>query len=803
MTPIQVLVAAATTAGTLLVSPLYSAGLYGVVTDPTGVAVPNAEVLAFLQGTTQRWSTKTTAEGRYRFERLPNGHYILDVESSGLALSETPALKLDEAQDQEVGLRLTPQSIQSRVIVTATGGAQPEHKVARAVDVLPDESLQDRAEFSLGDALSILPGLRVQTQGGFGALTRITVRGLRTADTAVTVDGFRFRDAATTQGDATPFLETLTVVNSDRIELLRGTGSSVYGSNAIGGVINIVSDTGGGPLRGSVLAEGGGLGMVRGVARASGGSRHDSIHWSVGAQHVNVRDGVEDRAPARNSALQAAGQWQAFRGATLSGRIWGADAYSALSETPYTAPAAMLPARGLIPARPLSIETQALIEAGHPFEFGSANFVPSLADPDYRRDSRFLAGAVRFHHQLDARASWTASYSRVDTRRRFADGPGGVRFEPFGSVFDTIRGSTDTVQLRTDLVLTRSTLASAGYEWERENYFSRSREDQAGQSIELSRTSAAQRNHNVFAQVQQSLLDNRLQVGISGRVQGFRTHAPAFSGGIPAYASTKTYSPPAAWTGDVAVSYFHFETGTKVRGHAGNGYRAPSLYERWGAIYFEGSFSAFGDPRLKPDRSVAFDWGIDQYFANQKLRLSATHFYTDLREQIAFDFTGFLNPGTDPFGRSSGYINTDGGISRGVELSAEAEPLRRLSVVANYTYVNSDHRRSTVRDNDFFRTPLVPVHQFNGVTTPRITRRLDTVVDFLVTSEIAGIFSSRVFVFDGARRADAGFNYRLPLAGDREVRLYVKANNVLGNRYLENGYRTPGRWVVGGIHFPF
>jgi outer membrane cobalamin receptor len=58
------------------------------------------------------------------------------------------------------------------------------------------------------------------------------------------IDGLRFRDAATTQGDASSFLSDLLVVNTERLEVLRGSGSSLYGSNAIGGVINVLTDQG-------------------------------------------------------------------------------------------------------------------------------------------------------------------------------------------------------------------------------------------------------------------------------------------------------------------------------------------------------------------------------------------------------------------------------------------------------------------------------------------------------------------------------------------------------------------------------
>src|SRR5262249_32891801 len=149
--------------------------------------------------------------------------------------------------------------------------AQSADESAKSVDILSSSDLSSAHEFSVTESLRVTPGIRIQTLGGPGSFTRILFRGLRPQDAAIAIDGLRFRDAATTQGDATPFLENLFLVDTERIEILRGTGSSIYGSNAIGGVVNVVTDTGAGPLHGEIRAEGGGLGMMRGLAKITGG----------------------------------------------------------------------------------------------------------------------------------------------------------------------------------------------------------------------------------------------------------------------------------------------------------------------------------------------------------------------------------------------------------------------------------------------------------------------------------------------------------------------------------------------------
>ena len=88
------------------------------------------------------------------------------------------------------------------------------------------------------------------------------------------------------------------------------------------------------------------------------------------------------------------------------------------------------------------------------------------------------------------------------------------------------------------------------------------------------------------------------------------------------------------------------------------------------------------------------DAGIDQYFGNRRARLSATYFYTQLRSVIGFDFSGLINRTTDPFGRTSGYYSTDGGLARGVEVEGQFALWTGFQVTGSYTHTRTLERRS-------------------------------------------------------------------------------------------------------------
>ena len=137
-------------------------------------------------------------------------------------------------------------------------------------------------------------------------------------DTSFLVDGFRFRDAASPQGDTTAYIGDLLLANTDRIEVLRGSGSSLYGTHATGGVVNIITDQGGGTFRGDVTAEGGGLGVVRSGARFSGGVLHDRLRFAGGATHLNVTSGLDGDDRSRNTTGHGFVQWLASPATVVS-----------------------------------------------------------------------------------------------------------------------------------------------------------------------------------------------------------------------------------------------------------------------------------------------------------------------------------------------------------------------------------------------------------------------------------------------------------------------------------------------------
>ncbi len=787
-----------------------SGGIGGLITDPSGAAIPNAVVTLFARDNSLRFTTRTNRRGEYQFASVAPGEYLMEVEARHFAPAAAESVRVRRGAASTLDIQVKLARVRTKVVVTSSSTARTVEEVSKALDTIDAEQIERRADFSLAEALRGVPGLRVQQQRGPGSLTTIQIRGLRSQDTAVLLNGVRLRHAADLQGSATPLMQDLMDVNTERIEILRGSGSSLYGSNAMGGVVNIVTDRGGGPPHGQLLAEGGGLGLLRGRARVGGGALDQRLSYSGGIAHLNVRDGIDGSDTFRNSSGHAFVGYHFTPSLSLGGHVLAADGFVQLNDNPFVPFDATgnLPLSGAIRATPLATEEQGKLGAGEAFDVGRANFASDPNDPDFRSSTSYFVGAVNLSQRISEWASYRLSYQGVISGQNFQDGPGGVRFEPPFNNSSSFDGRIDTVQARTDLTLGRHNLFSLGYEFERERYDSPTRDENPNpeQRVDV-RLEIEQRSHGVFFQDQLRLRDSRLQISLSGRVQGFGLTEPQFSGGPSPYAGIAFEDPKSAYTGDGAVSYFFAGSGTKLRAHVGNAYRAPSLFERFGSSFFLGSFSPFGDPTLRPERTIAFDAGVDQWLARDRLKVSATYFYTGLQEIIFFDVGSGIDFTTDPFGRFIGYRNTGGGLARGVEVSVDAGPTPQLDLTASYTYTNSDQRTSPVAGGDFFKTFGISDHMFTLTAAQRIGRRLSLVFDLFAVSEYAApLFTAggtRAFLFDGPVKADLVVSYRVPVSASKSLRLYGKVENVFDRTYFEDGFRTPGAWGIVGLAFGF
>ena len=187
---------------------------------------------------------------------------------AALALSAgTPAIL---AAQQDSGVTTLPD-----IVVSEARLPVPAHAVTSDITVLSGDELRTRGITLLQDALREVPGLNVVQGGSFGAVSSVFARGGESDYVKVLVDGVPVNDP----GGAFDF-SSLTLDDVERIEIVRGPASVTYGSDAVTGVVRIVTRTGRGPTRADAIARAGTFGTWDGSATASGSAGR--LGWSVG-----------------------------------------------------------------------------------------------------------------------------------------------------------------------------------------------------------------------------------------------------------------------------------------------------------------------------------------------------------------------------------------------------------------------------------------------------------------------------------------------------------------------------------------
>jgi len=170
-----------------------------------------------------------------------------------------------------------------KIVVTATRIETSPRQVGSTVTVITAEELAEKQHRFVLDALREVPGIDIRRNGGPGSQTSIFMRGTDSDHTLLMIDGIQVHDVSSPNGAAV--LSHLMVDSVERIEVVRGPQSTLYGSDAIGGVINIITKKGSGPPQITFSVEGGSFGTFRESLASSGGNTN--FNYSLSASRTD------------------------------------------------------------------------------------------------------------------------------------------------------------------------------------------------------------------------------------------------------------------------------------------------------------------------------------------------------------------------------------------------------------------------------------------------------------------------------------------------------------------------------------
>ena len=169
------------------------------------------------------------------------------------------------------------------IVVTATRIPTPELQIASSISVVTADDIAARQLQSLPDVLALVPGVNVVQSGGPGGQTSVFMRGTNSNHTKVLVDGIDVSDPSSPVG-AFDFGQFLTQ-DVEKVEILRGPQSGLYGSDAIGGVINVITKSGSGPAQFNAGVEGGSFDTFNQSGGVSGSA--DRFHYAANVAHLH------------------------------------------------------------------------------------------------------------------------------------------------------------------------------------------------------------------------------------------------------------------------------------------------------------------------------------------------------------------------------------------------------------------------------------------------------------------------------------------------------------------------------------
>jgi vitamin B12 transporter len=170
------------------------------------------------------------------------------------------------------------------VVISATRLPTPEDQVGSSVAVITGDDIQRKQDRTLPDALQDVPGLNVVQTGSPGGTTSVFIRGANANHTKVLIDGIDASDPSSADGSF-DFSQIL-ASDIERIEILRGPQSGLYGSDAIGGVISITTKKGSGPPKVHASIEGGSFGTFNQTAGVSGSVSRLSYNFDFSHFHA-------------------------------------------------------------------------------------------------------------------------------------------------------------------------------------------------------------------------------------------------------------------------------------------------------------------------------------------------------------------------------------------------------------------------------------------------------------------------------------------------------------------------------------
>ncbi|MEQ1910339.1 MAG: TonB-dependent receptor [Vicinamibacterales bacterium] len=743
----------------------------------------------------------------------------LSVLLSISSFAQTPA-----PSDENTERKEDPLVLKVDVVVTGTRTDITPEKAPVSTSVVNRQELQIRNSQTLDQSLDLLGGLYVlRTKGAADTNTRINMRGFNGANrTLVLLDGQPVNDAYTGEVAWT----SLPNSEVDRVEVVRGPFSSLYGGNAMGGVINILTR----PITRRDI-EASAQGGTYGTQNYSGRFAEKltkRLGFSLGAQRLRS-DGYQSRAVTTTATTgttgtRVSGVIPTFT--TTGGRTyqigWGGSnwysQYAIRAKGEYTFGTATLASFQYVRqssgygyegyTSQLRDANGAIVDRG-PVLFDdngttrALTFTPGtfISGPGQAR-SNLYSGALQ--HVLNSR-------SLVRVTAGIYDQPDN-NFRTPTAATASLTGGPGAISLRAS----RNGYANAQYTWvpsarhtviagadvrreQSENEeFSQSNWTNIDERIAQTYASSGRTSTAAFYIQDQVQLGDRLTVVAGGRFDHWRTY-DGLSNTYTAASPLTTYPERAnnATTGKLSAAYQPTAEWT-LRGSVGTAFRSPTVYDLYRTFRL-GTTLFIAEPTLTPESLLSGEVGVSRRFGT-RVSAEATWFRNRITDMI-YRKTDLV---ADPTGATRINVNAGEGRTNGVELAGRARLTSFVELRATYSFTDAIISKNTaVPVSEGKKVPYVPTHmsslsavlskgKWSGSVSARyagLVSNSDTNAD--TTRNVPGSYNPYFLM-------DASASYRVI----QHLDVFASADNLLDRQYYLF-YLNPGRALNLGARVTF
>jgi len=730
-----------------LAASVLAADLKIKIVDPHSAAVAGAQVSVFpADGATPVAVLTSSGEGSVSLGGLSDGRYRVQVLAPGFAPQtvDVPAITTSV-----VTVNLTVAEASEIVVVTATRTPVPEQESGASVSTLENSQLQVMQPVAASDAVRFLPGAIVNTVGQRGGQSSLFVRGGDSRYNKVIIDGVPVNDP----GGIFDF-GTVPVSGADRLEFLRGTQSTLYGSDAMTSVVQIFTRTGSSESSEVRFgADGGNLSTAHGYASLAGAA--DRFDYNLFGDQFNTQgSGIND---------------------DYSNSLEGANLGVRLSE------------RATLRVRARHSGSRSGVQGEWKFD----GLPPLAPDADARaRQNNLLASAEL---TVATSAHWQHQVTGFEYNHRtlnedtLPDRGCDVTVFDFTDCFfrDLAHINRAGLNYQGDYIPRDWMQTTLGYELEDENGFFNtaftSTDANNNPIVATQFTHGLRVNHALFAQ--QRMSRGRLSV-----VAGLRyVHNDSFGDrAVPRVALTY-----------LALRGGQLLSGTRLRFSYAQGIKEPRFEESFG---ISGVFPSDPNPNLKPEGNRAFETGFEQSLFGGAYAFSAIYFNNQFRNQIEFT--------TNPTDFNGEYVNVNRSMAHGAEVTLKGHRTKHWSLDSAYNYTSTQILEAPLCTPQNFCDPLLAAGK-PLIRRPRHSGSL--LLSYLGSrwgANLAGSFVGRRPDSDflglgidhapGYARVDLGGWYAI----HPRVTAYANIENALDKQYEEVvGYPALGINFRAGLRF--